>query len=114
MAIHWPLVRRSAVESILHAYLKESGQCAQAAKEIMPHATDQDNKAIKWKIRPKLGHGRCLAPRASVGEKPWFFHVFVETEFHTVDGLTGIDGTPADDYLSAHFDHPDFIKQVRA
>jgi hypothetical protein len=113
MAIGWPTRRRDAVARILRAHPKESRECEEAARKIMPHAREQDAKAVKWEIRPKPGKGRVLAPRVSVGEDPWFHHVFVETEQHGVDSLTGVHGTPAEDYLETHFYHTEYIKQTR-
>lgn len=114
MAIKWPARRRDAVDRVLRTYPKESRQCEEAAKEIMPFAKEQDPNAVKWKIAPKRGYGfRCLAPRVSVGDDPWFYHVFVETEQHGVDSLAGVDGTAADEYLDVHFEHSDCIQQYR-
>jgi hypothetical protein len=101
------------VDRILAKYPKESGQCAEAAKEIMPHAQEQDHGAKKMRLESHPGDGilifPLLSPRVSVGGRKWYYHVLVETAGHCVDALTLADGTSKPDYLDAHFNYSDTI-----
>lgn len=114
VTIQWTNRRRVAVSKILAAYPKESARCDMAAKEIFPHAQEQDPRATVWRVQPRPGllPFLILAPKVSVGGGRWRYHVAVEAEAHCVDALTQVDGTEKARYLDAHFHYADQLEMI--
>lgn len=57
-------------------------------------------------IKPR--QGRFVVPKVHTGQR-WFHHYTVEVEYHGVDALTGVSGTPWSAYLSTHWEHINYL-----
>ena len=105
--LSWTPLQRAAVDRTLHEHPPESGRCAQAARAVLPHATELDADASALVIEPTEGiyvetvHGH--------GGQPWFHHVTVGADEHRVDAMTGVDGHPAASYMGKYFRHTDAL-----
>lgn len=113
MAINWPKKRRDMVEKILTSHPPESGQCARAANKIWPHAVEQDSKAARWEVAPKMGRGKFLiSTNVSLRGATWHWHVCVEADAHCVDAVTRAEGEPTTSYLAFLLKYPDEYELV--
>lgn len=95
----------------------DSGECADAAREILPIAREIDEAAKPWHIYPTLCDPPELTPPflspRGVSER-WRHHITVEVTEHYVDALTGVDGHEKQSYLEEYFTYPDALSLERA
>ena len=90
MAIDWRDSQRTRVDKSLCDHPLESGRCQEAAREILPVATEIDAGARTRLLRPKPGEGRFVVPKVKLGVR-WYDHYSVNAQRHYVDALTGVD-----------------------
>lgn len=112
MPVAWTQDEHDAVDAILIAHPVRSGRCFEAAQAILPIATGRDATARAWKIKPRSGRGRFVAPKVNFGER-WFHHYTVEVEVHGVDAITGPDGTPWGAYLETHWQFTSELQRIQ-
>jgi hypothetical protein len=116
MAIPWEPMQRKAVYAILQKYPAESGQCDDAASEILPIAKGCDGSARLLRIVPsasaRLKRARFIVPvkRTEKWGLPWSVHYTTEVLVHCVDALTGADGTATSVYLETHWKHSEELE----
>ena len=108
MAIDWNELQRSRVGDILDEHPLTSGRCEDAARAILPVASDVDTGARIRHLKARPGQGRFVLPRAKLGAR-WYHHASVQAQHHYVDALTGVDGTPGPRYLEDHWQYPDVL-----
>lgn len=111
MAIPWKPEQRRRIVRILGDHKLDSGRCENAARAILPVATQCDPRAHILRITPR-GKARYVEPVVSLA-KPWYFHVTTEVALHRVDVLTGADGTEIEDYLAKHWKNPEWLEVKR-
>lgn len=109
MSVRWrPKKHRGSAHEILEKYHQKSGLCVTAAVKIHPIAEHQDKAATCMYLRAHPKHGLRIIPVPSMG-CAWDHHALVALDRHYVDALTGADGTPEEDYLKQHFQHPESV-----
>ena len=107
MPIRWTAREREQISRVLQAHPSASGQCVEAADEIVEVAADRRPKI--WQLWP--AEGDYVLPKVSVGEL-WYYHFTVEAEAHCVDALTGQDGTRCASYPEEHWKEHDAIDWI--
>lgn len=99
--------QRAIVERVLREHPPASGRCAEAARQILPQATQLDAQAGILVIEPT--EGIYVETTQDYGGQPWFHHVTVDAQAHCVAVMTGADGHPAALYLGTFFRHTDAL-----
>ncbi len=107
MTISWDSQQKHAIHGILGKYPPDSGQCFEAADEILPVAKECDETAQILQITSKT-RAPYITPKIRLA-KPWYEHRTTEVMKHCVDSLTGPDGTESDVYLETHWKYPDAL-----
>jgi hypothetical protein len=107
MAIDWSTSQRPRVGRILRDCPVESGRCRNAARRILPVASETDTVAQIWELWPTEG---CFVLAKNPAARGWYFHATVETVTHLVDALTGVEGTSYASYLEAHWLETDALE----
>ena len=115
--LQWPENREQTVQTILDKYPPESNDCALAAQEVLPHATELDEHAHAILIEPPSGgihpskrmKGPYLVPREGTRARYWTHHVTVQVEAYYLDALTGAPGHQRLTYLETFFQFADVL-----
>jgi len=113
MTIQWSDLQRRQVKGVLDLYPLDSGECAQAARAIVPIARGLDQGARGRLIRPDpvvAPRARFIVPRTLSPAPMWWNHVTVEVTAHNVDGLPGVGGHEVATYLETWFEHPEALR----
>ncbi|MCC6525919.1 MAG: hypothetical protein IT373_24945 [Polyangiaceae bacterium] len=103
MAVTWEPQERAEIEVGIRRHPLASGRCAALARVVYRVGKPRDEATRGRQVRPlRRSAARYVVPRTP--HPPlWGSHTLTETQEHGVDGLTGVEGCAASEYLARHW-----------